>query len=112
MSRTTPRRHTPALDAIAQQLAESRRTRPPKPAHETECAALRQRVAELEAELCRRDVVALVDQAVKAGHLLPSLRDWSIGLGTKDTEALKGFIESCARAIADRIAADQHQKGN
>ncbi len=91
---TSPRPRTPK----ARPHTPAPMTHPP--AHEAECTALRQRVAELEAELNRRDVTALVDQAVKAGHLLPTLREWSISLGTKDTEALKGFLAGCARAMA------------
>lgn len=57
-------------------------------------AALQGQLAALTAQINEGKVVAVVDQAVAAGKLLPAQRDWAIGYGKTDLAALQGFISA------------------
>lgn len=52
---------------------------------------LTQQLAALQAGLMRRDVRDQVDAAIKAGRLLPVMRDWALMLGAADPAGLTAF---------------------
>lgn len=54
-------------------------------------ARLSQQLAALQAELILRDVRDQVDAAIKAGRLLPVMRDWALMLGAADPAGLAAF---------------------
>lgn len=55
-------------------------------------AALQQQVATLTAQVTGDKVTSTVDEAIKAGKLVPAQRDWAIGYGKNDLAALTTFI--------------------
>lgn len=52
---------------------------------------LSQQLAALQAELILRDVRDQVDAEIKAGRLMPFMRDWALMLGAADPAGLTAF---------------------
>lgn len=57
---------------------------------------LSQQLAALQDELILRDVRDQVDAAIKAGRLLPVMRDWALMLGAADPAGLTAFCGSAS----------------
>lgn len=58
----------------------------------TAMAALQAQVAELTTRLNADKVTGAVDDAIKAGKLLPAMRQWALDLGNKDLAALSAYV--------------------
>lgn len=69
-------------------------------------AAMQTQLAALTAQGNADKLTSLVDDAIKAGKLIPAQRDWALGLGRKDMAALSGYLAS-----APVIALDGQSKG-
>lgn len=63
-------------------------------------AALQGQIAELQAKVNGNEVVDLVEEALKAGKLVPALKQWAIEMGTKDVAALRSFIDKAPPVAA------------
>ncbi len=55
-------------------------------------AALQGQVADLTGRLNADKVTSTVDDAIKAGKLLPAMREWALGLGKTDSAALSTYL--------------------
>lgn len=55
-------------------------------------AAMQAQLAALSAQVNTDKVTAQVDDALKAGKLIPAQRDWALGLGRKDSAALSAYL--------------------
>ena len=58
----------------------------------TAMAALQTEVAQLRAQINGDKAVSTVDDAIKAGKLIPAQRDWALGLARTDMAALSAYL--------------------
>jgi phage I-like protein len=64
----------------------------PDPNTLTAMAALQGEVAQLRAQINGDKATTTVDDAIKAGKLVPAMRDWALNLAKTDMAALNGYL--------------------
>lgn len=76
-------------------------------------AALQGQVAELTGRLNADKVTSTVDDAIKAGKLLPAMRDWALGLGKSDMAQLSAYLATApVVALAGQTQGKEPGAGN
>jgi hypothetical protein len=59
-----------------------------------EFRTLQNQVGELSAELARRDAHAAVEDAIRAGKVVPAMREWATGYAARDLAGFKTYAEA------------------
>jgi phage I-like protein len=74
-------------------------------------AALQGEIATLRAQVQGDKVTAMVDDAIKAGKLIPAQRDWALNYGKSSLEALSGFLATAVPMAGLQGQSGEHKPG-
>lgn len=78
--------------AAVQALRERADTPAPSQYSADEFRALSDRVGQLTTELATRDAHGAVEDAIRAGKVLPAMRDWAQGYALRDSDGFKAYV--------------------
>lgn len=74
-------------------------------------SALQADMTALKADIARKSAVGDVDDAIKAGKIVPALRDWAISLHTADPKKFADFVAAAPVLTSAQVATKKPADG-